>query len=183
MMMMVVMLMMLIRWRRWRWRSWQVSVHFSFCWQQHTEATNGRHVCRGRNVPQSCFPKTNSIASKQANMDRMASEEATIIAIKHALKPSIIVSMDRIASMLVSKYSKLGPILQLRFVSSSHCKMNVHSVSDSLENSKDFGLGTWTRGNCWWATGRNRRKLTKIFVETWPTLTFHTNLYPAASRQ
>ena len=34
-------------------------------------------------------------------MDRMASMEATIIAIKHALKPSIIVSMDRIASMLV----------------------------------------------------------------------------------
>ena len=97
-------------------------------------------------------------------MDRMASKEATIIAIKHALKPSIIVSMDRIASMLVSKYSKLGPILQLRFVSSSQYKMNVHS--DSLENSKDFGLGTWTRGNCWWATGRNRRKLTKIFVET-----------------
>ena len=94
-------------------------------------------------------------------MDRMASKEATIKAIKHALKPSIIVSMDRIASIIVSKYSKLGPILQLRFVSSSHCKMNVHSVSDSLENSKDFGLGIWTRGNCWWATGRNRRKLTK----------------------
>ena len=76
-----------------------------------------------------------------------------IIAIKHALKPSIIVSMDRIASMLVSKYSKLGPILQLRFVSSSHCKMNVHSVSDSLENSETKILG-WGHGQEAIAGGR-----------------------------
>ena len=44
--------------------SWQVVVHFSFCWHRRTAeaATNGGHVCRARNVPQS-FHKTNSIAS------------------------------------------------------------------------------------------------------------------------